>query len=796
MSFFKSIRAKFMVSVLIIALFLTSLGAWFIYNVVGDMLSDEVYERIRLTAKAGAMQIDISLSRYLGEIDCHDAVLAVDLYLPEVLGKVWDTVIIEGSYVFLTDEFGNIITHTEKEAYLPYIADGNVLVKTNIRDIDEYREYFLSDRGEGELFLLNAADGTRRYMTSHPIPEIGWTLHVSVPFEYVISGVNDLLLIALLFFGLFIIALMLLMHLSVTRLISNPLSKIGLFANDVSSGVIALSKVAENSIDVSTSDEIGALARILEKSYKQMHSANEVMRMYLNSSPMYIELWGEDKTLLEVSKKVVDIFDLNDQNEYMCRHEETYPEYQPDGAKSVEKARVMFKKVLYGNEGIIHFEWMHKKLDSEELVPVDVTLVRIKREDRLLVIGYNQDLRPIKAAMKNEIQAIEENRAKTRFLARISHEMRTPLNAILGITQMQLRESDIPLRFSETIENIHNAGIHLLELINDTLDMSMIEMGEMDVSKENYDLPKLINEICILNIAYIGSKQIEFILNVSRTLPQTLCGDERRIKQILNNLISNAIKYTSKGYIKLTVSHTEENGEVCLNFKVEDTGQGIKEEDLGMLFVEYLRFNLDMNRSVEGTGLGLSIAKRLSEIMGGTITAKSTFGKGSTFISTIVQKSTGGEPIGEEIASQLRKFTFSGSKSIDRRQRVRSPLSEGQVLIVDDMKMNLHVASGLMAPYQLNIETAESGFEAIEKIKSGKEYDIIFMDHMMPEMDGIETMLKLHELGYKKPIVALTANAMIGSAELFLENGFDDFIAKPIDVRQLDVILYKYIPHS
>jgi len=884
MSFVKSIRAKFMISVLIVALFLTLLGAWFIYSVVGSMLSEEIYERIRTTVRLGVMQIGdwfnnrsadiemlyyafplldgdemreefllsmpnhpyvgfsnehalfglawdvppdfqpttrpwfiaamenrgavvkspvyidantgeptISLSRYLGEIDGYAAVIAVDLFLPEVLAMVWDTVIIESSYAFLTDELGNIITHTASEAFLPYITDEMVFITTNIGDVEEYRAYFNSGIEEGKLFLLTAADGTRRYLTSYLVPEIGWTLHMSVPYEYVTSGVNDLLFITFLFFSVFIIILLTLMYLSVARLISDPLTKIGSFANDVSRGFIPLSKVTENSIDVSTSDEVGSLARILEKSYKQMHNANEIMRTYLNSSPMYIELWDEDRTLLEVSKKVADIFELRDQNEYIRRYKGTYPEYQPDGTKSVEKSNAMFKEVLYGKEGVVHYEWAHKKLDSDELVPVDVTLVRIKRDDRLMVIGYHHDLRPIKAALRNEMQATEENRAKTRFLARISHEMRTPLNAILGIAQMQMREKEIPQGISDTIENIHNAGRHLLELINDTLDMSMIEMGEMDVNEEDYDLARLINEVCILNIANIAPKPIEFILNVSKSLPTTLCGDERRIKQILNNLISNAIKYTAEGYIKLTVSHAEEDGEVCMIFRVEDTGQGIKEEDLDLIFVEYLRFNLDINRSIEGTGLGLSISKRLAEIMGGTITVKSVFEKGSTFTARFMQKAVGSERIGEETAAQLRKFTFSGSKTTDRRQRVRNTLSEGRVLIVDDMEMNLHVASGLIEPYQINIETVQSGFEAIEKVNSGEEYDIIFMDHMMPEMDGIEAMQKLHELGYTKPIVALTANAMIGSEELFIESGFDEFIAKPIDVRQLDAILNKYI---
>jgi len=385
------------------------------------------------------------------------------------------------------------------------------------------------------------------------------------------------------------------------------------------------------------------------------------------------------------------------------------------------------------------------------------------------------------------------NQAKSDFLATMSHEIRTPLNAIIGITQIQLQKENMPDEQAAALEKIFSSSNSLLGIINDILDMSKIETGKMELNPAEYDVPSLINDAVLLNVVRIGSRPIEFTLDLDESLPSRLYGDELRLKQILNNLLSNAIKYTEKGQVKLSVNHFLQGKNVMLRFVVEDTGQGMKNEDRQRLFSEYLRFNAQANRTTEGTGLGLNITKKLVEMMNGAIEAQSEYGKGSVFTVTVQQKAVECPVIGAELAHRLRSFTFTGDRQAAQLHIVREPMPYGSVLVVDDLETNLYVAEGMLLPYKLKIETANSGFAALEKIESGKTYDIIFMDHMMPKMDGIETTEKLRSMTYNGIIVALTANAMTGNDEMFLRRGFDGFIPKPIDVHHLNTVLNKFI---
>ena len=404
-----------------------------------------------------------------------------------------------------------------------------------------------------------------------------------------------------------------------------------------------------------------------------------------------------------------------------------------------------------------------------------------------VIVNWN-DITDITNA-KNEAE--DANKSKSNFLATMSHEIRTPINAVIGTAQIQLRKRP-PKEYADAFELIHDSGSNLLGIINDILDISKIEAGKMEINPAVCDLPNLIHDTVQLNIVRIGSKPIEFVLDVREDLPSQFIGDELRLKQILNNVLSNAIKYTEQGQVTLSVRHSMRDGQnLELRFTVEDTGQGMKPEDLANLFTEYSRFNAQTNRTVEGTGIGMNIAQKLAQMMNGVIEARSVYGKGSTFTITIIQEAVECAVIGPEITQKLKTFTFSGKK--ERRRGIRYKMPYGKVLIVDDVKTNLHVAGGLMSPYLLKIETAESGFEAIEKIEKDGAYDIVFMDHMMPVMDGIETTQKLREQGYGGIIIALTANALVGNAEMFKQNGFDDFVSKPIDVRLLDIVLNKYI---
>jgi signal transduction histidine kinase/CheY-like chemotaxis protein/PAS domain-containing protein len=392
-------------------------------------------------------------------------------------------------------------------------------------------------------------------------------------------------------------------------------------------------------------------------------------------------------------------------------------------------------------------------------------------------------------------RVINLSRAKDDFLSKMSHEIRTPMNAIMGVTEIQLQDETLSKERREGLNIIYNSGDSLLRIINDLLDLSKLEAKKLEIILAKYEIASLISDIAQLNIIRIGSRPLNFKLNIDEKIPSKLIGDELRIKQVLNNILSNAFKYTTVGEILMSVSaedYENEDYDVMLIFSVKDTGQGMTEEQVSKIFDEYSRFNLSSNHSIEGTGLGMPITQNLVNLMNGKISVESKPGKGSTFTVRLPQKKTGVEVLGKEIAESLQKFRVIDFQ-IEKIQIVRESMPYGKVLVVDDVESNLYVAKHLLAPYDLSLDTATNGLEVIEKIKSGKSYDIIFMDHMMPKMDGVEATKIIRNLGYKNPIIALTANAIAGQAEMFLENGFDSFISKPIDTRQLDGELNKFI---
>ncbi|MDR2096330.1 MAG: response regulator [Treponema sp.] len=394
--------------------------------------------------------------------------------------------------------------------------------------------------------------------------------------------------------------------------------------------------------------------------------------------------------------------------------------------------------------------------------------------------------------------AEEASKAKSSFLATMSHEIRTPLNAIIGLSEIQL-QNELPKETHLDLEKIYNSGSTLLGIINDILDISKIEAGSFELIPVDYDTPSLINDTIQLNVVRIGSKTIIFKLNIDETLPARLLGDELRVKQVLNNILSNAFKYTREGTVTLYVGWKKQEEDAYLIFTVTDTGQGIKKEDIGRLFSEYSQLNTKANRKIEGTGLGLSITRKLVEMMDGTISVESEFGKGSSFTIRLRQKIVDGRPIGAEVVENLKSFRFIETRRTWSKNLVRNYMSYGRVLVVDDVPTNLDVARGLMLPYGLTIDCVQSGKEAVENIRSGSvKYDAIFMDHMMPEMDGIEAARIIrNDIGteYAKtvPIIALTANALAGNEEIFLAAGFNVFIAKPIDIMRLDLILNRWV---
>ena len=392
--------------------------------------------------------------------------------------------------------------------------------------------------------------------------------------------------------------------------------------------------------------------------------------------------------------------------------------------------------------------------------------------------------------------AEEESRAKSRFLARMSHEIRTPMNAVLGITEIQLQKGSHPPDTEDAFLRIHRSSRMLLAIINDILDFSKAEAGKIEMVPEVYEISSLIIDSVQINLMHIGSKDIELDLYVSEELPLCLVGDKLRIKQILNNLLSNAFKYTQEGVVMLSFeSEVADDNESCvLVVKVQDTGQGMTEDELNTLkSVEYSRFNAQQNIGVEGSGLGMSIVYHLLSLMGGELIASSKPGVGTSFIARVPQKMCSDEVIGVELAANLRNLE-SVMNSLKRVSiEKRDPMPYGSVLVVDDVESNLYVAKGMLMPYKLRVETVMTGSAAIELIKNGNEYDVIFMDHMMPEMDGIEVTKELRGMGYTAPIVALTANIVMDQAKVFMENGFSEFISKPIDANHLDSVLNRFI---
>jgi signal transduction histidine kinase/CheY-like chemotaxis protein/HPt (histidine-containing phosphotransfer) domain-containing protein len=536
---------------------------------------------------------------------------------------------------------------------------------------------------------------------------------------------------------------------------------------------------------------------ILFRIIREKRKTEERTQIMLDAMPLGVNFWNNRLENIDCNWEAVRLFGLSDKQEYLDRFFEFSPEHQPNGRPSTEMANDWINSVF--KEGYARFEWMHRNVGGE-IIPCEITLVRVKSRSGYVVVAYIRDIREQKALfreMRRAEIAEESNREKSNFLARVSHEIRTPMNAILGITEIQLQNENSP-ELKEALEKIHHSGYLLLGIINDILDLSKIESGKMELTPVKYDVASLINDTIHLNVMRYESKPLEVNLQVDENIPSELFGDELRIKQILNNLLSNAFKYTDFGEVSLWVTvespPEEESKQISVVFRVSDTGQGMTQEQVERLFDEYTRFNLEANRTTVGTGLGMSITRHLVRMMKGEISVESDPGKGSVFTVRLPQETVGAAALGKEMADNLRQFNLGKASQREKApQIVRDYMPYGRVLVVDDVETNLYVARGLMAPYGLSVETAISGFESIDKVKSGAVYDVIFMDHFMPKMDGIEATKYIRALGYTNPIVALTANAIVGQAEMFLENGFDGFISKPIDIRQLNAMLNKLI---
>lgn len=386
--------------------------------------------------------------------------------------------------------------------------------------------------------------------------------------------------------------------------------------------------------------------------------------------------------------------------------------------------------------------------------------------------------------------AIAANVAKSRFIANMSHEIRTPLNGILGMDVLLLEECrDDHLK--EYARNIQSAGQSLLSIINDILDISKIEAGKLEILPVEYELFSVINDCYNIAKVRAESKALSFRMTVDPKLPSVLFGDDLRIRQIINNFLSNAVKYTKEGEITLTIGYDRlvEN-QVVLTVIVEDTGIGIREEDMDKLFESFARIEENRNRNIEGTGLGLNLTKKLVDMMGGEIFAESVYGKGSCFTAKISQTVVNLEPLGD---FEKRYHQFLDASETKRQSFVAPNV---KLLVVDDVDMNLRVIKGLLKKTRMQIDTAQSGMECLECVRN-KQYDLILLDHMMPEMDGIETLQQMKllsdNLNGNTPVIMLTANATRGARETYIQAGFTDYLTKPVEEEDLLEMLAKYL---
>ena len=442
--------------------------------------------------------------------------------------------------------------------------------------------------------------------------------------------------------------------------------------------------------------------------------------------------------------------------------------------------------ILRDNKGVAELVSVHGAISCS----LNFSVARDFHDDPYCIVCFVYDLTKEKNMLEEVVRA---NEAKSQFLANMSHEIRTPINGILGMDSVLLKEChDENLR--EYAKNIQSAGQSLLSIINDILDISKIESGKMEILTIRYQLFSVLNDCYNLTKIKLQNKPVSFIMQINEKLPSWLYGDEVRIRQIINNFLSNAVKYTKEGNITFELDFEEKTDEqILLVITVRDTGIGIKEEDLGKLFESFTRIEEKRNRNIEGTGLGLNLTKNLVNLMGGEVFAESTYGKGSCFTAKIPQKIADAKPMGD-FGKRYQQYL---STSDDDKLSFLAP--DAKILVVDDVTMNLKVVEGLLKATKIQIDTAVSGSECLECVKT-TPYQMIFLDHMMPEMDGLETLEHMKNLAdnpnAQTPVIMLTANAIVGAKEEYIEAGFTDYLTKPIRETELLEMILKYLPEE
>lgn len=456
---------------------------------------------------------------------------------------------------------------------------------------------------------------------------------------------------------------------------------------------------------------------------------------------------------------------------------------------------------------ILQGEWQHF-LVHDSSVSITIRIFSIYLVQILLILLIKRQQRTQSMVEQKAKEAEDAAQAKEDFLANMSHEIRTPMNAITGMVELALRNDALPDQEREYLHNIRVAGEELVSIIDDVLDVTKIRSGSLEIMEEEYEITSLVHDVVNTIQVLLGEKQVALLVDMNPNIPSRLRGDDVRIRQVMVNLLSNAAKYTEKGTIHLEVDFTpinEENKEIELKVSVTDTGIGIAQEQLKDLFTKFRQADTSRNREKGGSGLGLVLSKKLVDLMRGSIFAKSVLGKGSEFMFTVRQEVIDARPCIETdpqavLQSSLKQDNGVSARAYHRKKEDRQTTftaPEAKVLLVDDNKVNLKVAEGLLRPYMMHVETADSGSQSIDMVQS-QTYDLVFMDHMMPQMDGVEATKIIRSLDDERfrtmPIIALSANAVRGAKELFLEAGMNDFVPKPIEMRVMDRTLRRWLP--
>lgn len=504
--------------------------------------------------------------------------------------------------------------------------------------------------------------------------------------------------------------------------------------------------------------------------------SNSGFDMYRRSSAEVLETIDDCVILMDERKNII---------QYNPASLKVFPELKKNGIHNIAQIED-FPIDLLETPGKCEFAFRENFYEGhlKEMSDVDGIL----RGYTMLIFDVTDTYRLIGEIMEIREEAEQANRAKSDFLANMSHEIRTPMNAIIGMSELIIEESRGRKMYDYACD-IKTASLNLLGIINDILDLSKVESGKLELIEDKYYIQILVEEVSNMIKIVAAEHGLQILVELQQDIPYQLIGDEGRIRQILINLLNNSVKFTKKGYVKLKVSMEPGTGsDIYLIFQVEDTGIGIKKEDLEKIFEEFQQVDTRKNRKVEGTGLGLSLSKRLVHLMDGAITVDSVYGEGSTFTVRIPQKVEDSKTVGEMPVS---------SRDVRKKQESMFHVPGYRVLVVDDNKVNLKVAGKMFLEYQFEVDEATSGRDAIRLVKE-RQYDMILMDHMMPGMDGIETTKIIREEcgenGRRPVIIALTANAISGAREMFLSNGFQDFIAKPISKVELHAVLGKWIP--